>query len=156
MTSLIGGFSRALGFRPLLFLIDRRRLLGGLSMYVRIHHNDRPMSLIGGYQGMFVSSSPSTSPVPEAVGRKFLFGPLAEKGLVGAGRNRSQADQTGPDRRSANICIGPEIRPEVKRKARPTGKRIRARRSRTERRKPGRRREKLKLQYRDRCGTDTV
>ena len=24
-------------------------------MYVRIHHNDRPMSLIGGYQGMFVS-----------------------------------------------------------------------------------------------------
>ena len=36
-------------------MIDRRRLLGGLSMYVRIHHNDRPMSLIGGYQGMFVS-----------------------------------------------------------------------------------------------------
>ena len=36
-------------------MIDRRRLLGGLSMYVRIHHNDRLMSLIGGYQGMFVS-----------------------------------------------------------------------------------------------------
>ena len=56
MTSLIGGFSRALGFRQLLFIIDRRRLLGGvLSMYVRIHHSDRPISLIGGYQGMFVS-----------------------------------------------------------------------------------------------------
>ena len=53
--------------------------------------------------------SPSTSPVPEAVGRKFLFGPLAEEGLVGAGRNRSEADQTGPDRRSADFCIGPEI-----------------------------------------------
>ena len=26
-------------------------------MYVRIHHNHRPMSLIGGYQGMFVSST---------------------------------------------------------------------------------------------------
>ena len=46
--------------------------------------------------------SPSTSPVPDAVGRKLLFGPMAENDLVGAGRGRQRADRTGPDRKYAS------------------------------------------------------
>ena len=39
-------------------------------MYVRIHHNDRPMSLIGGYQGMFVSIT--------MIDRRLLLGGLSK------------------------------------------------------------------------------
>ena len=52
-------------------MIDRRRLLGGgSSIYVRIHHNDRPMSRIGGYQGMFVSIT--------MIDRRLLLGGLSK------------------------------------------------------------------------------
>ena len=43
----------------------------------------------------------------------YLFGPMAEIDLVGAGRGRRRADRTGPDRKYASFGIGPEILPEV-------------------------------------------
>ena len=105
---------------------------------------------------MFIVCSPSTSPVPEAVGRKLLFGPLAEEGLVGAGRNRSQADQTGPDRRSANFCIGPEILPEVTPKKDQPVKGVGPEEAEQTGGSRGGGGRKLKLRYRNRRGTGTV
>ena len=100
--------------------------------------------------------SPSTSPVPEAVGRKLLFGPLAEEGLVGAGRGRQRADQTGPDRRTENFGIGPEIQPEVRATADPLVGIAGPEEAEQTGGSRGGGGIKLKLRYRNRYGTGTV
>ena len=66
---LLGGLSRALEFRLLLFMIDRLSLLGGVSMYVCIYHNDGPTSLIGG-----LSRAPEFKPLLFMIDRPRLLG----------------------------------------------------------------------------------